>query len=424
MDITIKDISQVEKELHVNVPARELEPHFEEAYRKEQAKLTIKGFRKGRAPLEMVKKLYGEAIEYDSLSAIASDIYQKAADEKHLEPIGEPVVTDLNYKRGEELTFKIRIELKPVVQLGEYTNIPVERIVHAVSEAELESELTRLRKANSTTKEVETASDSEHILTVDAQELDDSGTPLIGKKSEGMRVYLADETIVPEVKDVLQGASAGTVRRVRYELERDGMKLAHHIDFHVKKVEKVELPPLDDELARKITKEKVKSLQEFRSQMRSDMESDWKAYSERLLTDALISEIVRRHDIPVPGSLVKALTDGRIDEIRNQNPKKELPREFDEAKFREEYRPSAIFQAKWYLIREKIAEAEGITVTESELEHRAAADAPKMGIEKDRLLSFYKKSPALLDRLKTEKLMEFLRSSARITEKIVDEFHQ
>jgi trigger factor len=423
LDITVKDISPVEKELQVNVTAGELEPHFEEAYRKEQAKLTIKGFRKGKAPLSIVKKLYGEAIEYDSLSGIASEIYVKAAEEKKLEAIGEPVLTDMNYRRGEDLSFKIKIELKPEIQLQDCRNIPVEKISHLVTEEELDSEFMRLRKANSTTAVAETAADTEHIVTVDVQELDESGTPMIGKKSEGMRVYLADETVVPEVKDALQGASAETTRRVKFELERDGTKHPHHVDFLVKKVEKVEIPPLDDEFVKKVTKDKVQTVNEFRGQMRRDLEADWKNYSDRLLTDTIIGEVVRRHDIPVPQSLVKALTDGRIDEIRNQNPKKELPKEFDEAKFRDEYRPTAIFQAKWYLIREKMIEKEGIAVSDSELEERAAQDAPKMGIEKNRLLSFYKNSPALLDRLKTEKLISFLRSTAAITERTVDEIH-
>ncbi len=422
MEVAITDITDVEKEIQIQVPAQELVPHFEDAYKRERLKIEVKGFRKGKAPLELVKKIYGESIEYDSLSKIANDVYRRLTEEKNIEPLGEPVLTDMDYKRGEQLRFKVKYEIKPKFELHTYKGIALEKVVHRVSDAEVEDELGRLRKANSSLSEVNSAADDEHIVTVDVQELDHAGTPLIGKKNPDMRIYLADESVHPDVKKALQGASAGDIRRASFETERDGKKTQHHIECTVKKVEKVSFPEINDDFVKKVTKDKVAHLDEFRRQIRNDLESYWKETAERNMTDALIGEIVRQHDFHVPESLTKAVTDGYLEELKGQNPKKQLPKDFDETKFREEYRPSAIFQAKWYLIRERIIETEQVKIEDVDVQHRAELDAPTMGIEKERLTAFYKNSQTVLDRILSEKMMAFLKAQSVISEKVTDEF--
>lgn len=422
MEVAITDITDVEKEIQIQVPAQELVPHFEDAYKRERLKIEVKGFRKGKAPLELVKKIYGESIEYDSLSKIANDLYRRLAEEKNIEPLGEPVLTDMDYKRGEELRFKVKYEIKPKFDLHKYKGIALEKVVHRVNEKEVEDELGRLRKANSSLSEVNSATDDEHIMTVDVQELDYAGTPLIGKKNPDMRIYLADESVHPDVKKALQGASVGDIRRASFETERDGQKTQHHIECTVKKVEKVSFPDLNDDFVKKVTKDKVANLAEFQRQIRNDLETYWQEMAERNVTDVLIGEIVRQHDFLVPESLTKAVTDGYLEELKGQNAKKQLPKDFDETKFREEYRPSAIFQAKWYLIRERIIEAEQIKVEDADVQRRAELDAPTMGIEKERLTAFYKNSQTVLDRILSEKMMAFLKAQSAISEKVTDEF--
>lgn len=403
--------------MHITVPTTELLPHFEQAYRREQSRLAIKGFRKGKAPLELVKKLYGEAIEYDALSTIANDLYRKATEDRHVHPIGEPVLTDMHYKRGEDLRFKIRYEIKPEFDLGQYRGIAVDKIVHPVVDSEVEDEVLRIRKANSTFSEAQNATDDEHVVTVDVQELDDSGTPLIGKKSSDMKIYLADESVTPEVRDLLRGSSVTETKTSRLDIERDGKPQSTNLQFTVKKIEKVELPALDSELLSKVTKGKITDVTEFRKKLREDIEAYWADFSERTMTDALVHQIVQAHDFTVPESFVTSITDSYLEDTKNQSPNKALPAGFDESKFRQDYRASAIFQAKWFLIRDKIIEAEKLEVSEQELEDRATTDAPKMGIDKDRLLQFYKSSSTVSDRLLTDKLMSLLKSSATITEK-------
>ncbi len=423
MDVAITDISEVEKEISIKASATELLPHFDKAYKKHRAKIELKGFRKGKAPLELVKKLHGEAIEYDSLSEIATDFYRQVISDRDIHPIGEPVLTDMNYKPGEDLSFKVKYQIKPVVHLNEYKKIPLERVRHIVTAKEVQDEITRIRRANSATAEVESAPDDEHIVTVDIQEIDTAGNPIIGKKTTDIRVYLADENVLPEIRTALRNIARGQVARTTLTRKAEEKDELTHIELSAKKIEKVTLPELDETFVKKITKEKVQTVDEFVKGVRNDIEHFWNDRSERKLVDELTGEIVRRHDMTVPESMVKGILDQMLEDLRNRYPNKKLPAEFKEDEFREQNRSYAIFQAKWYLIRERIIEEEGIAATDAEIEQKAKEDAPRVGIDEERLLQFYKTSESVRDRIVADKLIDFLKANAVIADRSTEDFN-
>jgi FKBP-type peptidyl-prolyl cis-trans isomerase (trigger factor) len=109
-----------------------------------------------------------------------------------------------------------------------------------------------------------------------------------------------------------------------------------------------------------------------------------------------------------------------IEDMKNRYPNNQLPPDFNESTFRESNRAYAYAQAKWYLIREQIIEAEGLAVEDAELDEIAEREAPKIGIEKDRLLSFYKSSDSVKEKMLTDKLLKFLREHASVTERIAE----
>ena len=422
MEVAINDITQVEKELAIQISAEELTPHFEKAYRRYQPKFEVKGFRKGKVPLDLVKKMFGERIEYDSLDTVASDLYREVAKEKDIRPIGEPLLVDMDYKRGQSLAFKIKYEVLPPITLNEYKGVAAEKLVHKVTEQEIDEEIERLRRANATTIEVQKVEDNEHLVTVDIQDLDDTGFPMIGKKRENQRLYPGDETMPGELKSALRNAEVGAAVRVQYESQHGGHAHKVHMQATVKKIEKIQLPEFDDAFVKKITKEKVATVAEFRQQLQNDLEDYWKEKSERKVVDDLAGEIIRRHDFPVPESLITGIINRQLEDVKSRLPNKRLPADFDEVKFREESRPSAIWQAKWFLLRERIIEQEGLTVDERELEKLAEEKAVQTGIEKEKLLEFFKKSEESQRQLLSDKVVALLKSQAKITERVTEEF--
>jgi trigger factor len=421
VETNIINTAEWERELEVTVNASELAPHFQKAYEEYRKKIEIKGFRKGRAPLEMIKRMYGESIEHESLDTVANEVYHKVAEEKNLKVIGEPTLVDIDYKRGETLRFKIRYEVRPEIQLKEYKGLKVEKLIHEVSEKEVESEIERLRQIHRTTTEVDSAVDDQHILTVDLQEVDSAGFPIVGEKNENVRLYLKDESLHRQLKEAVQKAEKG--KEYRAQLETTSGKERHETNLlvKVKKVEEVNLPEFNDEFVSKITKGKVTSTTQFKDNVKKDLEEFWRQDSERKLQDVIVGEIIRRHDFTVPEGLIKYFLDSLVEEIRQQQPSKKVPEKFNEEEFRKGNRAYAVYQAKWLLLKEKIIESENIAVSDADLERLAEDESKKIGIDKARLLNYYKTSKTASSRLLSEKVMNFLKDHAVIKEKIVEE---
>lgn len=417
----IINTAEWERELEVTVDAAELAPHFDKAYEQYRKKMEIKGFRKGKAPLEMIKRIYGESIEYESLDTVANEVYHQVAQEKNLKVIGEPALVDIDYKRGEALRFKIKYEVRPELQLKGYKALKVEKLVHEVKDKEVEDEIERLRQINRTLTEVNAAVDDDHILTLDLQEVDAGGFPIVGRKTENVRLYLKDESVYPQLKEALRGAEL----RKEYRAKLETMKGKEHQETNllvkVKKVEKVNLPELNDEFVSKITKGRVTAVEQFRENVRRDLVEFWKEESQRRLNEAIVGEIIRRHDFTVPEGLIKFFLDSFVEDIRERQPSKKLAADFNEEEFRKENRVYAISQAKWLLLKDKIIETEHIAVTDEDLEQLAEEESKKIGVEKARLLNYYKTSKTANSRLLSEKLMNFLKDHAVIEEKAVEE---
>lgn len=421
MQVTINTLSDVKQEAVIELTSAELQPHFDQAYAKYRGKVELKGFRKGKAPIEMIKKLYGEAIEHETLDDIANTFFHQAMDEKNIRPIGRPSMVDMDYKRGEKALFRIEYELKPPVALKTYKGLAVERPVHPISDEEVQDEIQQILKANSTSVPAETVADDEHVVTADVQELDEAGTPLVGRKSNGVRFYLADHTIAPELRDALRGAKVGTPLEAAYENQHGDHSNKVRLAITPKTIEKLQLPAFDETLVKKITRDKVSSPDEFKASLRADLERYWVERADAKVADDIASELVRTHDVTVPDAFTEALLDSYVEELRERSRDRSLPRGFDEKKYREERRTQAIWQAKWMMVKEAIGEAEKITVTDEDIEKVAAEEAARIGLEVDKLLVHYKKSEAVKDRIQSDKIMAFLKQNAKITDKILSE---
>ncbi len=414
MEVTVKNISEVAREIEITATSAELQPHFEKAYRQYLPKIEIKGFRKGKAPLDLVKKMYGEMIQQESLEQVATDFYRSAVKERDLKPIGDPLLVDMDYKRNESFRFKIRYDIRPTVLLKEYKGFEVEKPIHRLTDDELEQELLRLRRMNSTTEPAVRATDDEHIITAQVQEMDTTGFPIIGKKTENARYYLADASLEQPIKDALKNAEPDGDYRVQFSHQHGDHTHDVNLNIHATKVERVILPELNDEFVAKMTKEKIKTVDEFRSSLRQDLIDYWDEKSRRALINNIVAELLRRHEFEVPESLVRGVLTGLLEQIKNDSPNRQLPDDIDVEKFSQENRTYAIYQAKWALLREEIIKAEQIVVEESDLTAIAEKEAGKLGIDKERLINYYKSSDQVKDRIVGDKLIQLLISSAKV----------
>jgi trigger factor len=420
VQVTINTTSPTEREVAIDVAQEELQPHFDKAYEDFRPKAELRGFRKGKVPLPMIKRIYGEAIERDAIDEVANTLYRQAMEERSIQPIGTPSMVKMDFKRKEYLHFTVKYEVKPEIVLQNYRGLAVERPVWRITDADVEQEIHHLRQANSTAIEVDKVADSEHVVLADLQELDETGTPLIGKKKSGARFYLADPTLAPEAREALKSAKTGETYRVKYETKHRDHGHNYHLDITVTKIQKLQLPPYDEALVKTITAGKVTSPEEFRTTLRADLEKYWEEQGTNRVNDAIANELVRMHEFPIPESLVEAFLQSFLDDIKSRTNDRRLPAEFDEEKFRNENRAYAVWQAKWTLLKEAIARQENLTVTDEDLAALAEQEATKIGIDKSRLLEYYKRSSSAAERLLSDKVMTFLRAQAKLKEKVLE----
>ena len=421
LDVTINTISDVRQEADIHLSNDELQPHFDKAYQKYQPKLEMKGFRKGKVPMEIVKRIYGDAIEHEALDDVASEVYREAMSERQIKPLGTPSMINADFKRGDHFHFKIQYDVKPVITLGRYKGVKVDKRTRRISDEEVEARLHLIRQANGTTEDVTTVTGTEHTIIGDAQELDDSGAPIVGKRTADARFYLGDTSLVKEIRDSLSNASVGETYKVQFESRHGDHSHKITLAIKVKKIEKMNLPPLDAEFVKKVTGDKMSTPEELTKNIRQDLERRNQDQEEREVEDTIAHELVSMHDFPVPESMVNTFLDAFVDDIKGKSRDRKLPRDFDEEKFRQENREGALWQAKWILLKERIAEVEGIQVTEAELEALADVESTRTGVDKARLLEYFKSSSSGHEQLLTNKLMAFLKSQAQIIEKVAED---
>ena len=422
MQVSITDVTDVDKEVEISTTPDELDPHFEEAYRKYQATASLKGFRKGKAPLSMIRQVYGESIRYTAIDTIANDLYRRAMEERDIRPIGDPVLTTIDYKPESGLNFKIRYEVLPDFQLGSYKGVGVEKPVHEITDAELQEELDRIRRSNSTLADITKIENEQTLAVVDIQELDDDGTPLIGRKTSDARLYLADPSIFREIREKLIGAEVGSTVRMTTEPGEGEEGQKRNLEVLVKQAKSVTLPEVTDEFVSKITKEKTTSSAAFLDELKESIRRYWDDRSRRRTLDAVIADIVGRHQFVVPESLVRLYTDSLIEDLKHRSPDHRLPADFNEQEFREQNRGPMAFQAKWHLIQDRIIADAELEISDEDYKQFAERDAAVIGVPAERLVDMYRNSAQTRDRLLTDKLNDFLLANAEVTEKPTPEF--
>jgi len=417
LEVTITPLSDVEQQASIALTHEELQPHFAVAYERFRPKAEVRGFRKGKVPLDLIRKMYGEAIEHDALDGIADDAYRRAMEEHKVRPLGQPAMVDMDFKRGSHFKFTIKYEIRPDIALKPTSGITIDRPVHAVTNEELETELLQIRRSNAEKKPADHVTGTEAVVTADVQEVDETGTPLIGKKSSNMTFQLYDQSLTEEIRQALATAERGGTYRATLERKDGDQAQTMYIAMTVTDIQELQLPAIDEAMVTKLTGGRVTHPDEFKESVRNDIVRYWSEQSESHVRNALADEVVRMHEFPVPESLVEKFLDSFIEDIKSRSRGKSLPPGFDEKAFRQEQRANAIWQARWMLIKEQIAENEALDVSDAEIEQAAEADAGRIGLAKDKLLAYYKTSGSVRDRILSDKIMALLRERATIADR-------
>ena len=415
LDFKVKDLDNCKKEIDATLTYEELKPHFEKALLEYRQKVTVPGFRKGKAPLQMVKKLYGDSVEYTALEDIAGEEFKKYIIDNEVRIVDFGKMTDLDYKPKEKFTFKIEFEVSPEVVIENYKNLDLTSVKNVIDDSIVEEEIqiSRMRLAQF---EIDgQALDDDYKLTVDIQALDDSGNIIVGESQKDVTLYLNSRDVFPEFREGLKNIKEDEERVI---ISKDANDKPKKIKFTCKKVEKIVLPEINEELYKKVTgKEDIKDEKEFRKFVRSEIEATYNSFSELTLKNDIVSEMIKLNDVKVPDKFVNTIMDEYVQDYKKRFPKNYNFKDFKEDEFRKEKRVDAIRQAKWYMIREKLIEMEKFEVSDDDLKKAAEKNAKSYNMPVDKLLSAYKKNENIQTKILNDKVMNFLLENANVTEK-------
>jgi len=363
------------KELVIEIPVDAVRKEAESVTAQYQRVARIPGFRQGHAPTALVRQHYRENIRNEVVQSLLPKFFDSAVKEQKLTVVGEPRFEELKFEEDQPLTCKVTFEVLPPFELGNYKDLEVEEEPSTVSDADVDQALEELRQRAATYEVVEDrpAGDDDYVLvSYQGRDLKNpEGRPLEARDAV---VHLGGKGTVAAFTENLRGTKAGEVREFDATYPDDyaqkslaGKTFRYRVE--VQSIKKKVVPALDDELAKSVSESET--LAGLRTTLRADLEKRRKHQVENAAMRKLLEQLVNRGPFPVPEALVEAQLDRKIESLVSQLVAQGIdPRttEIDWRKLREESRPEAEKDVRGSLILERIAEAEGIEVTDEEID--------------------------------------------------------
>jgi trigger factor len=418
LETKITNRGQFERIVEVDISEAELQPHFEKALLKFRKNIKLEGFRKGKVPLALVKKMYGDAIKADALDDVVGSVLADVGRKEDLRPVAPAKIADINYDPKKGLQFKATIEVVPEIELKSYTGLSVEKESYQVDEQDVVEALADVRERMAVMQSVDAAAEENHFIVGDFQLVDNTGVPIIGRKYEDRFLHLNRENDFNiSLTEQLVGIKAGEKRRVEI-LPANGApedKEPESYEITVKEVKSKQLPELDDELAKDAGDfENLAALQEnIRTNLRQSADQN----ARQQLRHRLIDAILKKNSFELP----EAMIDNYLDAVVENARKSSRPVE-DEAELRQQYRATAIWSLKWELVKNKLVEQESLTVTTEEKDKFMQGVAEERGVDLKEVKKAYKgqrEQRRLEDDLLEEKVLDLLEQHAKIKERKV-----
>ncbi len=386
--------------LTVEVPAEDVEKAIQGAYQKTKKSINIPGFRKGKAPRQLIEKMYGKEVFYsDAVDAMLPKAYSDAVEECGEEIVSYPKIDVVQIESGKPFIFTAEVAVKPAVTLGEYKGIQVEKAPIEVTDEEIEAQVNKEREANSRTVTVEDrAVQKGDIATIDFEGFVD-GVAFDGGKGENYDLEIGSNTFIPGFEDQLVGAEIGKELdvNVTFPEEYGAKELAGKEAVFKCKVNGIkvkELPEADDEFAQEVSE--FDTLDEYKADIKAKLLKDKEDEAKRAKEDAVIGKIVENATMDIPDAMVEYQTQQMLDDFgrRMQSQGLSLEQYFQftgmtEADYKEQMKPRALQNIQSRLVLEAVAEAEKLEATEEDLEKEYAKMAEQYKLDVDKVKEIF-----------------------------------
>mgnify|MGYP001851447000 FL=1 len=396
MSLQVEKLEKNMAKLTIEVSAEDLEKAMQNAYLKAKNRITIPGFRKGKAPRKMIEHMYGKGIFLeDAANALIPEHYSKALEECELEIVSQPEIDVTQAEPGKAFIFTAEVAVKPEVTLGEYKGLEVPKTETEVTEEEIEAELKKEQEKNSRTITVEDrGAENGDIATIDFEGFID-GTAFEGGKGTDYPLTLGSGSFIPGFEDQLVGVKAGdhVEVNVTFPEEYQAAELAGKaavFQCDVKKVEAKELPELDDDFAQDVSE--FDTLAEYKDDIRKKLTERKEKEARTAKENAAVDKAIENAQMEIPDAMINTQISQMLDDFSRRMQAQGLTMEqyfqftgMTADKMREEMKPQALKRIQTRLVLEKIAETENIQPADEEVNEEISKMAEMYKMEADKL---------------------------------------
>lgn len=415
-----------EIKLEITVEAAKFDEAIKKVYFKSAKYFNIPGFRKGKAPMQIVEKYYGKEIFYeDAFNEVAGEALDEAVKENKLEVVSRPDIEVEQIEKGKDLKFSAIMQTKPEAEVSKYKGIEIKKIEYNVTDEDINHELGHMQEHNSRLISIEDRPvESGDIATIDFEGFVD-GKAFEGGKAENHDLEIGSNTFIPGFEDQIIGMKIDEEKDVVVKFPEEyfskdlaGKDAVFKVKVH--EIKKKELPKLDDEFAKDVSE--FDTLKELKADIKAKQEKQNEERAKYETQEAVVKALCENVKVQIPSGMVEMEIDNMLRDIEQRLSYQGLKLEQylqmmgkTMEDMRKEYEPQAINGIKSRLALEAVIKAEKIEATDKEIDEKMKEMAKNYGKENDE--EFLKNENVrkyIKEGLESEKAIDFLVKNAKI----------
>jgi len=413
-----------EVKLEITIEAEKFDNAIKKVYFQNAKYFNIPGFRKGKAPQNIVEKYYGKEIFYeDAFNEVVPSEYEKALEDNKIDAVSKPEIDVVTMEKGQDLVFTAIVQTKPEAKLKKYKGIEIEKIEYNVKDSDIENELKDMQDKNSRLVTIEDrAAKKDDTAVIDFEGFVD-GVPFDGGKSDNYNLVLGSHSFIEGFEDQVIGMNVGEEKdiNVTFPEEYFSKNLAGKpATFKVKlnELKKKELPKLDDEFAKDVSE--YDTLEELKQSIKEKLEKQFKDREKYEKEDAAVRELVKELEVDIPSGMIEMEVENMIRDMEQRMAYQGLKMEQylkmmnkTEEQLKKEYEPQALDAIKSRLAIEVVIKSEKIEATDEEINAKIEEMASNYGKEPKELQENANIRDYIKNGIENEKAMEFLVANAK-----------
>lgn len=423
MKVNVEELSQLERRLNIEIPPEEVSAAFDKIYQSLQRDVTVKGFRKGKAPLSQIKAMYADRVKGDVANQLVQDSYTKAIDEHSLNPVNFPNIQIASLDEGKPFSFTAQFEIRPEIKLNQYDGLTVERELFELEPDHVDKVIENIRESHARREAVleDRAAVKGDFVVIDFEGFRD-GQPVANTNASDFELELGSNSFIPGFEDGLIGTRPGEERTLDLSFPesyhaKELAGTAITFKTKIKGLKKKTLPEVNDEFAQKVGFETVEKL-------KVGLFEDQKATEEKRINDEfknrLLKALVSKNPVAVPKSMLDEQKQLLLNDVRNRLTQQGMGEaEFQDyvKKWDSDFNESAAFMIQSSFLIHAIADKENLAATSQDVEAKIDEYAKQTGIELAKLKGFYKENDnrsRLTFKITEDKVVDFLKSKSKI----------